>query len=192
MANKLKSKKSQAPDPDKIKPEKVEQVTVKELARDERTYKILGTFFILIAVFLLIAFTSYLFTWKEDQDKANMGITILSPSSKVEVANLLGNLGAYTSHQFFFNGFGVASYLFCTFFFIVGLNLLFGKKLFSVPRNLRYVIVGLPFLSIAFAFLMKDNAFPWGGAAGDAGSDWLTHILGWVGTAVLLLVGGVA
>src|SRR4051812_44257087 len=119
MANKLKSKKSQAPDPDKIKPEKVEEVTVKELANDERTYKILGTFFILIAVFLFIAFSSYLFTWQEDQDKAKMGITILSPSSHVEVINLLGNLGAYTAHQFFFNGFGVASYLFCTFFFII-------------------------------------------------------------------------
>ena len=54
MANKLKSKKSQAPDPDKLKPEKEEQVKVKQLVKDERTYKILGTVFLLISIFLFI------------------------------------------------------------------------------------------------------------------------------------------
>ncbi|MEO5999877.1 MAG: DNA translocase FtsK [Chitinophagaceae bacterium] len=193
MANKLKSKKSQAPDPDKLNPEKEEQVKVKELVKDERTYKILGTIFILIAVFLFIAFTSYLFTWKQDQDKAkapNAAILFDTHYSKVE--NLLGNLGAYVSHQFFFNGFGVASFLFCTFFFIVGANLLFGRKLFSLARNLRYLIVGLPVLSIAFAFITKGNSFPWGGAVGEMSSDWLTHLLGWVGTAILLFVAALA
>jgi S-DNA-T family DNA segregation ATPase FtsK/SpoIIIE len=192
MANKLKTKKSQAPDPEVLKPEKEEQVTVKQLAVDDRTYKILGTLFLLIAIFLFIAFTSYLFTWQEDQDKAKAGTTILSPSSKVEVENLLGNLGAYISHQFFFNGFGVASYLFCTFFFIVGTNLLFRKKMFSIARNLRYVIVGLPFLSVAFAYLLKGNSFPWGGAVGEISRDWLVKLIGSLGTAILLLLSGVA
>src|SRR6478672_9648328 len=118
MANKLKSKKSQAPDPDKLKPEKEEQVNMKQLVKDERTYKILGTVFLLIAIFLFIAFTSYLFTWEEDQDKVFHGASILYPSSDVKVANLLGNLGAYISHQFFYKGFGIASYLLCTFFLI--------------------------------------------------------------------------
>lgn len=192
MATTTKTKKSQAPDPDKLKPEKEEQVNVQELVKDERTYKILGTVCILIAILLFIAFTSYLFTWQEDQDKAKQGAAMLLPSSQITVNNLLGNLGAYISHQFFFNGFGVASYLFCTFFFIVGINLLFGKRLFSVARNLRYIIIGLPFLSIAFAFISQGNTFPWGGAVGEVSSDWLTRILGWVGTAVLLVVGGLS
>jgi S-DNA-T family DNA segregation ATPase FtsK/SpoIIIE len=187
MPNKLKTKKIQAPDPDKLKPEKEEQVKVKELVRDERTYKILGTIFILIAVFLFIAFTSYLFTWQQDQDKASSA-SILLNSSKARVENLLGNFGAYISHQFFFNGFGIASYLFCTFFFIMGVNLLFGRKLFSLARNLRYIIVGLPVLSVTFAFVTKGNSFPWGGAVGNVSSDWLTQLLGWVGTAILLFV----
>ena len=193
MANKLKVKKSQAPDPDKLKSEKEEQVTVKQIVKDERTYKILGTVFLLVAVFLFIAFTSYLFTWQQDQDKVlNRGASVLYPSSDAKVTNLLGNLGAYTSHQFFYNGFGVASYLFCTFFFIVGINLLFGKRLFSLARNLRYVIAGLPILSITLSFITNGDGFPWGGAVGKMGSDWLTQLLGWVGTAVLLLVTALA
>ena len=187
MANKLKTKNSQPPDPDKLKPEKEEQVKVKELVRDERTYKIFGTFSILIAIFLFIAFTSYLFTWQQDQDKAS-NASILYNSSQVKVENLLGNFGAYISHLFFFNGFGIASYLFCTFFFVIGINLLFGKKLFSLARNLRYIIIGLPVLSITFAFMTKGNSFPWGGAVGEISSDWLTRMLGWIGTAILLFV----
>jgi S-DNA-T family DNA segregation ATPase FtsK/SpoIIIE len=192
MANKLKSKKSQVTDPTRFKPEKEEQVKVKQLVKDERTYKILGTVFLLTAIFLFIAFTSYLFTWEEDQDKVFHGADILYPSSEVKVANLLGNLGAYISHQFIYKGFGLASFLFCTFFLIVGANLLFGKKLFSIGRNLRYVIAGVVFFSVLFAFLTKGSSFPWGGAFGELGSAWLTRFLGWIGTAALLLVAGLA
>ena len=56
MANKLKSKKSQVTDVPRFKPEKEEQVKVKQLVKDERTYKILGTIFLLTAIFLFIAF----------------------------------------------------------------------------------------------------------------------------------------
>jgi len=192
MANKLKTKKSQAPDPDKLKPEKEEQLPVKDLVRDERTHKIVGAGLILLAFLLFVAFTSYLFTWQEDQDKVFKGASILAPSSDVKAANLLGNLGAYISHFFFYKGFGVASYLLCTFFFVSGVNLLFGKKFFSVWRNVKYVVTGLVFFSVALAFIMRGNGFPWGGAFGDNISDFFTRSIGWIGTAALLLVAGLA
>ena len=117
MANRLKSKKAQTAVSGKLKPEKESRVTAGQLVRDERTHKITGAFCLLLAAFLFIAFTSYLFTWKEDQDKVFQGASILWPSSNIKVANLLGNLGALVSHEFFYKGFGVASYLFCSFFF---------------------------------------------------------------------------
>jgi S-DNA-T family DNA segregation ATPase FtsK/SpoIIIE len=192
MANKSKSKKNQPSKPAPFKPEKEEQVKVQQLVKDERTYKIIGALFILIAIFLFIAFSSYLFTWKEDQDKVFHGAAILSPSSDVKVLNLLGNFGAYISHQFFYKGFGLASYFFCSFFLIVGANLLFGKKVFSIGRNLRYVITGVLFFSVLLSFLTKGSVFPWGGAVGEVSSEWLTRFLGWIGTAALLLVAGFA
>ena len=192
MANRLKSKKSQAPDSDKLKPEKESQVTVKQIVKDERTHKIAGAVFLLLAVFLFIAFTSYLFTWKEDQDKVFHGASILLPSSNVKVTNLLGNLGALISHEFFYKGFGLASYLFCSFFFIIGVNLLLTRRVFSIPRNLRYVLTGLLYFSVASAFVTEGSGFAWGGAVGDMISEWLTRFLGWIGTAALLLVAGLA
>src|SRR6267154_1318188 len=156
MANRLKSKKSQLPVANKLKPEKDPQVTVRQIVKDERTHKITGAVFLLLAIFLFIAFTSYLFTWKDDQDKVfHGGASILLPSTDVKVSNLLGNLGALISYQFFNKGFGLASYLFCSFFFIVGVNLLFARKVFSIPRNLRYVLTGLLFFSVGLAFVTR-------------------------------------
>jgi S-DNA-T family DNA segregation ATPase FtsK/SpoIIIE len=192
MANRLKSGKNKAADTDKLKPEKEEQVTVKQLVKDERTHKIAGTVSLLVSLFLFIAFASYLFTWREDQDKVFKGASILWPSAGVKTTNLLGNIGAYISHQFFYNAFGLASFLFCTLFFVMGVNALFGKKIFSVWRNVRYLIVGILFFSVAFAFFAGKNQFAWGGAMGTMISDWLVSLIGKIGTAAVLLLGGLA
>jgi S-DNA-T family DNA segregation ATPase FtsK/SpoIIIE len=192
MAKSAKSGKSKATAADKkLKPDKDSRVTAKQLVKDERTHKITGAVFLLLALFLFIAFTSFIFTWQEDQDKVLHGASMLF-SRSVKTANLLGNLGALVSYEFFFNGFGLASYLFCSFFFIVGVNLLFARKIFSISRNLRYVLSGLLYFSVALAFITHGSGFAWGGAVGNMVGDWLTHILGWIGTAALLLVSGLA
>lgn len=193
MANKLKnsSGKKVKADPKKadskvFKQEKEEKIDWKALARDERTWKITGAVFLLIAIFLFIAFLSYFFTWKEDQDIAKNGFSALLENDK-PVANLLGRLGAVVSHFFIFNCFGIASLLICTFFFVVGTNLLFNRKVFSIWRNLKYVTVGVLVLSVSLAFIFRGE-FPFGGGVGKLISNWLIGILGNVGTAALLLV----
>jgi hypothetical protein len=74
MANRSKSKKSQSSGPASLKTEKDTKLTVSQVIRDERTHKIIGAAFLLISIFLFISFTSYLFTWREDQDKVFRGI----------------------------------------------------------------------------------------------------------------------
>lgn len=192
MANKLKNNKSKAPDPEKLATDKEEKVKVKELVKDERTHKILGSVLLLIAFFLFIAFTSYIFTWRQDQDKVFQGFSAFLFGDNIKAANLLGRIGAYVSHLFFYKGFGLASYFFCTFFFILGANFLFGRKIFSVWRNFRYVLVGLLFFSTALAFISGGSAFPWGGEIGNITSNWLSGLLGNVGTTALLIAGGFA
>src|SRR3954467_10980202 len=108
MAKKQKktSKKNAPEKPKKtatdLRPEKEEKIDLKKLARDERTWKITGAIFILISLFLFISFTSYFFTWKEDQDKVFKGAGSILFDSNVKVANLLGRLGAYISHFFIY------------------------------------------------------------------------------------------
>lgn len=188
MATKVKSAKTKAPAKDTLKEETEVTVEVKHLLKDERTHKITGTIFLLIAFLLFIAFTSYLFTWEEDQDKVFRAGSSLFWGTDVKVSNLLGTFGAYISHFFIFKGFGVASYLIASFFFVVGINLFFGKKVFSIKRNLKYVITGLVILSVAFAVLFSGKAFAWGGAVGNLVRDWMNHAIGQIGTLSVLVV----
>src|SRR5258705_13257362 len=98
--------------------DKVESINFKALARDERTWKIIGAVSLLIATFLFIAFISYFFTWSNDQSAVSKGTPILFDNT-VKVNNLLGKLGALTSHFFIFKAFGIASLFICTYFFVL-------------------------------------------------------------------------
>ena len=148
MASKSKPVKSKAAKPEQLKQEKEETVEVKQLLQDERTHKITGSILLLIAILLFVAFTSFLFTWAEDQDKFSYRMLL---ANDIQVQNLLGTFGAFISEIFIRHGFGIASFLICTTFFVLGINLFFGKKVFSVSRNLKYLILGLPVISVAAA-----------------------------------------
>lgn len=194
MAQKAKRKtqKSPAKKPTKqssktLKADKIQRTDWKKLARDERTWKIVGAFSLLISLFLFISFFSYLLTWKQDQAVAQKGLSVLFDTDK-SVSNLLGRLGAVVSHFFIFKAFGIASFLICTFFFVLGVNLLFRRKIFSIWRNLKYVTVGLLVLSVSLSFVFAKSSFPFGGGVGDMINGKLTGALGVIGTAAVLLL----
>jgi S-DNA-T family DNA segregation ATPase FtsK/SpoIIIE len=177
-----KTSKSATNKKNTLKPEKEQSIPVKELIRDERTRKIAGAFMLLIGFMLLISFVSYLFTWDKDQSLVlSMGKSILW-GTDAEFSNQLGSLGAYLSHFFIYRGFGVASFLIPTFFFVVGINWFLGKQVFSAARNIRYVLVGLVFFSVAFALVFAHSRFAWGGAVGSMARNWLVHTIGLVGS----------
>jgi len=184
----VKSIKSKTTGAEVFKKDTTQTVEVKELLKDERTHKIAGAVLLLIALLLFFAFTSYLFTWEEDQDKVLGTGSSLFWGTNVQVSNLLGTLGAFLSHFFIFRGFGVASYFICSFFFVIGMNLFFGKKIFSVIKNIKYMVLGLIILSVAFAELFDGNSFAWGGAVGKIVKQWLNVTIGHVGTLAVLLV----
>jgi S-DNA-T family DNA segregation ATPase FtsK/SpoIIIE len=195
MANKLKKAVKTDPEkkttatPSDLKADKEQAIDWKALARDERTRKIAGTFSILTAIFLFIAFVSYFFTWEEDQSIANSPSLLVNDD--IKAANLLGRLGASASYFFISNGFGIASLFICTFFFVVGVNLLFNRKVFSIWRNLKYVTVGMLVVSVILAFVFQNVDIWFGGAGGYTGrmiSNWLVGLIGNVGTGALLFV----
>jgi S-DNA-T family DNA segregation ATPase FtsK/SpoIIIE len=190
MANTLKSKSTPKVNSPNLNPDKEADVVVSEVVKDERTIKILGAVSLLVSLFLFVAFTSYLFTWQEDQDMVQLWRTQLFSLQDVKANNLLGYIGAFVAYQMMFNGFGLAAYLFCTFFFVLGVNLFFTKPIFSLWRNVRYVLLGLLVLSTCFAFLTPNTPFSWGGALGEYCSGWLIKFVGHFGTGAILLIAG--
>jgi S-DNA-T family DNA segregation ATPase FtsK/SpoIIIE len=131
---------------------------------DDRTIKIIGLFFLIVSLYFMVAFTSYLFTWEDDQSyvlDANGGWSNLwktqlelteSGVNQVIVQNWLGKFGALLSHQFIYEWFGIASFIFIGVFFILGYRMLFKVQLFSVSKTLAYSLFLLLFISISFAF----------------------------------------
>jgi S-DNA-T family DNA segregation ATPase FtsK/SpoIIIE len=199
MAARLKNKPAKNPKSKPMKSgsggfqaDKEEKIDLKSLAKDERIWKIIGTVSLFLSIFLFTAFISYFFTWKEDFDKVFGAGTSILFNSDIKVSNLLGRMGALVSHFFIYKGFGVASLLICTFFFVAGVNLLFNRKVYSLWRNLKYVTIGLLVLSASLAFLLPNSDFPFGGGVGVMISNWFVDLIGNLGTAVLLLVIAVA
>jgi S-DNA-T family DNA segregation ATPase FtsK/SpoIIIE len=154
---------------------------------DERTPKILGLISLLASLYLFVAFVSYLFTWKADQDKVFRFSWQSFFSEGLEVQNYLGRFGAYVSHFFIYNGFGIASFLFVALLFAGGINWLLRKKIFRTGLLFRYTLFALVLLPAAFSFLLNAFSFPFGGAVGDFINTWLHGFIGTVGTGALLV-----
>ena len=131
---------------------------------DDRTVKIIGLFFLIVSLYFMVAFTSYLFTWKDDQSyvmdanggwsnlwKTQAELTNIGLNQPV-VENWLGKFGALLSHQFIYEWFGIASFIFIGVFFIVGYRMLFKIKVLSISKTFSYSFFLLIFISLTLAF----------------------------------------
>jgi len=159
---------------------------------DERIPKIIGMLSLLLAIYLLIAFTSYLFTWQEDQDmvhRSNWGLLL---QGDVTLSNWLGRLGAIVSNMFFYWGFGIASYIFVFLFASFGMNRIKKHPASSFVPILWNSFLLLISLSILLAFLFNGSDFPIGGAFGESISQWLINFVGVAGMIALIFFVGLA
>lgn len=164
------------------------------ILKDERTRKIGGLFLLTMSVYLLIAFSSYFFTWRSDQDLVEGSWFDLLRFSDKRVENWLGKFGAIVSHQFIHVWFGISAVVFAFLVFLSGFKLLFDVALVQMSKTLRYSLFALLYLPPAFAFLTTNSA-DWqilGGGIGYQLNHWLTLSLGKAGTGFLLAFTGLA
>ncbi|WP_435314508.1 DNA translocase FtsK 4TM domain-containing protein [Cellulophaga fucicola] len=144
---------------------------------------LLGSVIMLFAIALFFSFTSFYFTWQEDQ-------SLLSEfaNRNEQAKNLLNKFGASIGHLFLYKGFGVSSFIVPVLLFLSGLTLFF-----SLPKNglIKKWIWGLIFIlwfSVAFGFF----ASRWpllGGLVGYEMNDFLQDYVGKIGVLLLLIFG---
>jgi len=157
-------------------------------ASDERLQKATGLALVLASVFMLIAFTSFLFTWQADHDKVSGSWMTLLTQSEITVDNWLGKTGAIISYQFINNWFGIASFVFVLLSFTAGFRILFEIALMPAKKTVIYSIFALIFVSTTFGYLFHGHSslLFFGGGFGFEVSKWLTGTFGSIGTALLL------
>ena len=85
-----------------------------------------------LSIIIFFSLTSYIFTGQEDQSLVNSSVSFSTLSE--ESKNWLGVFGAFLSHYLVFKTFGISSFLFVPFLFVLSIRLLFRKKLYSISR----------------------------------------------------------
>jgi DNA segregation ATPase FtsK/SpoIIIE, S-DNA-T family len=163
------------------------QLSLRLGINDERVPKLAGILCLFLAVYLMIAFSSYLFTWRIDQDKVLQFSWQLLLQSDTLMANWLGRLGAIVSNMFFYWGFGLPSYVFIAILAVGGIGLIQRRPFRQYWPKFRLWLLLMVVFSVFLEFVAGDAAFPWGGAFGEAVSEWLISFVGTIGMVLLLV-----
>jgi S-DNA-T family DNA segregation ATPase FtsK/SpoIIIE len=151
------------------------------LREDERARIAMGLFTLLFSIYLLIAFFSYLFTWKQDQNILETNWFTFIFKTDMPVANISGKIGALFACWFIYDLFGIASFGFLFLAVIWGLFLINVNTL-PLRKTFKYTAFLMIWLSITLSFIFGDTDTIPGGSFGFVLSTWLTSFLGKIGT----------
>lgn len=157
---------------------------------NRRTNLTTGALFILFSVYQFLSFISYFFTWKDDQSLVlkNGLLSFMFSTPETEVANHLGKFGAWISHIFIYEWFGLGSFFFPLLFFCGGVFLLFRIQLTDIKRLIKRSVVAILISSLFFGFFTTQQSYPYGGAVGYFFNVWLKSGFGNFGAFLFHLV----
>ena len=190
MAKRKNLYKSEAPEKTEKKSKRVKSKTATtKFKLNSKTKRIIGLSLALICVYLFIAFISYLFSGKMDQDKVEGTnfLTFVFTNQPFQIVNWLGKLGAIVSHRIIFNGFGFMSFLIPIFLGLVSIKILFNVIIYPIKKALKIGVVALIWGSIFFGYFFSQSNLFMGGNFGYQINQWLGDLVGGVGTFFLLL-----
>jgi S-DNA-T family DNA segregation ATPase FtsK/SpoIIIE len=175
----------------KAKKQKAKRKSNPAFYRDKKFHAASGLFLIVLSLYLMIAFLSFLFTGKADQSVVEAAFDTGIKASGEETENWLGLLGAMASYLFIYRWFGLASMLIPPLLFIVGFRILFRKELLSAYRSFKFVSFFLVWTSLLFGYIVlrQDGPSPWGFLGGGVGYELAVlsdSLIGW-GTLLLLI-----
>ncbi len=156
---------------------------------DGRAARITGFFMLLLSAYLLLAFSSYLMTWKLDSnilDNHDAGF-ILDPG--IAVHNWTGKLGAWLAHFFIRRGIGIAAFLILLPFSVAGFRLMTGFMALPFGKTLRYSLFFMLWTSVTlgFALMGKPDLAILGGVFGLEAANWLIGLVGTPGTTLIIV-----
>lgn len=154
---------------------------------DDNVRLVVGLFIFILSLYLLVAFASYLFTWKADQSLRWQ--SLLDPFS-LEAENVMGPIGASLASIFITRGFGLGA--FCIPYLVfMGCLLVWRVRIRRVKKKVLALVLGM-FLSsaiLSFVFRLSYGFFVYGlgGRYGYYLVDLLSHYISYFGTGLLLL-----
>lgn len=195
MSNSFRNKKTNTPrkDVSQTKGEKAEQLTIDLRWEKDKYLLVIGVLLMALAVLLFIAFLSYLFTGETDQDLIQRDLGTAINQSQKKASNLLGILGAYTSHWFVFQWFGLAAFGWLPIVFWAGYRLFTKKDLF--PINFNHFTIASVFYTFwtsmflgYWVVLFQIGTGKISGGFGFAVNEYFERAIGWAGIVIILIM----
>ncbi|MDX1332408.1 MAG: DNA translocase FtsK 4TM domain-containing protein, partial [Robiginitalea sp.] len=144
---------------------------------------ILGSLLILLSLALFFSFTSFFFTWQNDQS-----LLTEFANRDQSAENLLNKFGAGVSHFFMYRGFGLASFVLPVLLCLSGLYLFLGIQPKGLASKWIWGFVILIWVSISLGFFAAEQPLL-GGQVGYEMNDFLQDYTGKIGVFLLLLFG---
>jgi len=173
MVKKVTNTKNSKPVPKK-------KGTILNFLKTRQSQTIIGTFFILFSLFLVIAFLSFFFNWQEDQST----LTKLTDKN-VTSSNLLGKIGANLSHFFIYKGFGISAFIIAFQLFLTGIYIIFQRSFSKIIISWNWGLLAMLWISVTLSFLHKKYALL-SGIIGFEVNEFLRAFIGKIGLAIIL------
>lgn len=169
------------------KSQKTQNKTEQKKHNKQTIQKALGVFLMLLGAYLIASLTSYLFTWKLDQSY------ILTKESAWEilfvkdyiVANWAGRLGALSSHFLFYNGIGIASFVFAASLIVLGLKILNPNTYLALKKWRKWIFFSVLFISPVLSLFFPNLEIHLGGTYGNNLTPWIGGFAGPIGNILL-------
>jgi S-DNA-T family DNA segregation ATPase FtsK/SpoIIIE len=153
--------------------------------------------FVLLAISLLLFFSifSYIIYFRSDQSLAIGGWSQIKKIDYYQTQNWINKIGLFFGYFFVDGLYGLFSFLVPFFLFIISINYIFQRKIFSILKNLGSIILtllfGCSFASLLQIHLLKFINIPLGGGFGNliAGKEGLLYPnIGFIGVFILLSI----
>ncbi len=166
---------------------------IKNIFQNDIFNFIFGLVLLLLAIYLIFAFVSYLSTGQADQSL----VLDMRPgewlNSNRDFKNSCGSMGALLSWFFMAHCFGISAFLIPLFMILAGLKMMHVYTRVNLLKWFMSIVVVMIWSSVTFAkFLtpiMGDQVFNPGGDHGLFCCQWLDNVVGTPGlTAILALV----
>ena len=151
------------------------------LFQDRRFQLTIGFFLLVLSLFLLVSFISYLFTGKADQSVVESVQEIGLFQSGLEVDNWMKLYGAIAAHYFIFEWFGVASFLIPPLLFLFGYRVVFRRSILPLKSASLFVVFFLVWVSLFLGDIVYSVEEP-------TELSFLSGGFGWLGYDTVALV----
>ena len=170
--------------------------SIRATIKNETVQFITGLLCVMVAVYMALAFTSFILNGGADQSAMEQPIPTeqLDDIAPEEVQNATGRSGAHIAQMLINRCFGVSAYGIAAFMVVLGLSLMrirkFDLKHWGICCATILIWCSL-FLSVTIDQWFSTSAIYWGGYHGHNIATWLDAQFGMPGIAILLVVTGI-